>query len=270
MKNQQTFLSIANQIESFDPISLGEMESVKLMNRMEVKFTLPVEKLADILYQVQAHYRILEMGETRIFDYETLYFDSEAMDLYHQHHAGHLNRYKIRYRNYINTQSSFFEIKQSNNKGRTHKTRIPDQLNDQEDLGSASRQFLQKSTDYDPNLLKPTLWVYYSRLTLVSIHAVERITIDLNLRFRAGNSHQDYGQLIVIEVKQEKQNSASPFLDLMQKMRYKSGGMSKYCLGVVSLYENVKRNRFKAKVNYLNKINHSYVISAASRIPQFI
>ncbi len=270
MTTNQPFLAINQHLTDFAPITLPEMESVKLMDRSEVKFTIPVVKLADILASVQDHYRILEMKDTRIFDYETLYFDTPSMDLYHQHHAGHLNRCKIRFRNYVDTNTSFFEIKLKNNKGRTIKTRIPDQLSELNEIGEQSSAFLETKTAYKSDQFQPAVWVFYSRLTLVSTCSAERITIDLNLRFRSGDKQKHFTQMAVVEVKQEKKHANSVFLDLMQKRRFKQSGMSKYCLGVASLFDQVKRNRFKPKLNFLNKINNFHATITASRPTQFV
>ncbi len=266
----KSYKSISDKLKAFEPISLTEMSAVKLMDRSEVKFTIPVDKLADILEDVRHQYKILEMKGSRIFDYETLYFDTPSLDLYHQHHAGHLNRCKIRFRNYIDTDTSFFEIKVKNNKGRTVKTRVPDQLGNMQEISRLSREFIESETNFDSGQFKPALWVFYSRLTLVSTYSTERITIDINLRFRAGEKQKQYSNLAIVEVKQEKKNSNSIFLERMQLQRFKQQGMSKYCLGVVSLFDRAKGNRFKSKVNLLNKINNTNASNTASRIHQYV
>ena len=46
---------------SFDPISLTEMDAVKLMNRTDTKFVFPLSTLIKILPKLQKHYRILEI-----------------------------------------------------------------------------------------------------------------------------------------------------------------------------------------------------------------
>ncbi|PWJ57891.1 VTC domain-containing protein [Dyadobacter jejuensis] len=271
MLTSKVYSNIVEQLSGFYPISLAEMESVKLMDRAEIKFTMPVENLLDIFERVQNDYRVLTMKGLTIFDYETLYFDTPNMDLYHSHHSGRLNRCKLRYRNYVDTNTSFFEIKVKNNKGRTVKTRVTEPISQTEEIGPKGQSFLKSSTTLDPSDFKPCLWVYYSRLTLVSKHSAERITIDLDLKFKSGNRQKSYDHLAIIEVKQEKKKSVSPFLELMHQMRYKSGGLSKYCLGVVSIKDQVKTNRFKSKVNFLNKINTNIHVPIPShRRPQFI
>ena len=49
---------------------------------------------------------------------------SADFDLYHRHHIGRSNRFKVRSRRYVESDLCFFEVKYRNNKGRTIKNRI--------------------------------------------------------------------------------------------------------------------------------------------------
>ena len=48
--------TIANIVQAFEPISLSEMESVKLMNRIDTKYAVPRAVLPAILEAAQADY----------------------------------------------------------------------------------------------------------------------------------------------------------------------------------------------------------------------
>src|SRR5262245_39433091 len=111
-------LDLTTILNSFDPISLPEMENVKLMDRLDAKFTFRVDQLGAILQEIRPHYRLLEVGGIRANRYETVYFDTENLLLYSKHHAGKFTRYKIRFRKYVDSGLCFFEIKAKNNKGR--------------------------------------------------------------------------------------------------------------------------------------------------------
>ena len=54
--------NIENVLESYTPISLDEMEHVQLMNRVDTKYILPVNSLPEILDEMKADYRILEIN----------------------------------------------------------------------------------------------------------------------------------------------------------------------------------------------------------------
>ncbi|MEZ4905966.1 MAG: polyphosphate polymerase domain-containing protein [Spirosomataceae bacterium] len=243
---------ILQRNSDFEPISLSEMDTVKLLNRTDTKYLFANELLPDLLERLRPHYQMLEINGRRGADYQTLYFDTPQLELYHAHQSGRLNRYKIRQRSYVNTGLKFTEIKHKNNKGRTIKTRLEQEL----PLGDLQQpclyDFLTQGIPHSPNDLKPILWVDYTRLTLVNLQTNERVTLDLNLTFR--NQYQQIGpfQVVIAEVKQDKAGG-SFFARLMKEHHIREGGISKYCLGVLSLYPNVKQNRFKRKFNQFKK-----------------
>ncbi len=82
-------------VNEFTPISLAEMDSVKLMNRIDTKYIVSADRLADILSGAKKTYRILEIDNQREFLYRTTYFDTEDYKMYTAHQNGKLNRYKI-------------------------------------------------------------------------------------------------------------------------------------------------------------------------------
>ena len=148
---------------------------------------------------------------------------------------------------------SFFEVKYKNNKGRTKKTRIK-QPEITDFLENESVDFLKQTTqEILPETLKGILWVNYQRLTLVSKVGAERLTIDLNLTFEFEEQQKVYAAIVIAEVKQEKVGQ-SPFIDLMRKYRLKQGGISKYCFGIISLYQQIKQNKFKKHLRRVSKI----------------
>jgi VTC domain len=229
-------------INDFGAISLSEMEGVKLMDRTDVKYLIPIDKLATILEDLRAYYRILEINNQRLCPYETLYFDTPNLDLYHAHQAGRLNRYKVRFRNYVASDLSFFEVKFKNNKGRTIKKRISSTA--ASFLDEQNVMFLEEKSNLKALAMQAVMWVNYDRMTLVSHASAERVTIDLNLTFRNNLTQKSYPNLVIAEVKQEKM-SASVFIDSMKKHQIREGSISKYCFGIISLFEGVKQNNFK-------------------------
>ena len=116
--------SIERILATFDPISLSEMESVKLMNRIDTKYAVPLSALPAILEAAQNGYYAQEINGTRIATYDTMYYDTETLDMYIRHHDRQLVRQKIRVRQYVESDLTFLEIKRKNNKGRTKKKRI--------------------------------------------------------------------------------------------------------------------------------------------------
>ena len=245
---------ITDTIEVFEPITLQEMDDVKLLDRTEVKYFFSAQKLPAILRQIMPYYRVLDINGVRLNSYETLYFDTENFSMYLTHQAGRANRYKIRFRNYVGSNLCFFEIKFKNNKGRTVKERIkvpciPEMIADK------AADFLAEKTPYTSSMLVPKVWNNYCRMTLVNRFSKERLTIDVNLGFRNGIQTVDVPNLVIAELKQEK-SKASPFMTVMKDMGIKEGSISKYCYGVIYLNEGIKKNNFKPNLLTIKKISY--------------
>jgi hypothetical protein len=241
-------------LKGFQPITLKEMDRVKLMNRTDTKFIFNISHFAQIMGEIRDHYRILEVEGQRISRYETLYYDTLRYELYNKHHQGKMNRYKIRHRTYVESAMGFLEVKFKNNKGRTIKTRIPQ--NEVPFVWQAeSESFLDKMLPFKSQSLLPVIWINYSRLTLVNKTGAERLTIDLGLEFRKNELSQKLDRLVIAEVKQEKRR-ASPFMSVMKKHHIREGSISKYCMGIAFTCNDVKKNNFKAKLQTI-KIKNS-------------
>ncbi|MGZ3903470.1 MAG: polyphosphate polymerase domain-containing protein [Bacteroidia bacterium] len=246
-------------LEKFEPISLKEMDSVKLMDRTDTKFTFNHIQFELILSEILEDYRVLEVDGKRISRYKTLYYDTGKLDLYTKHHNGELNRYKIRHRSYLESNIGFLEVKFKNNKGRTVKNRIKKSdvpLKWEND----TETFLTEMLPFEPDTLLPVIWVNYSRLTLVNKKSAERLTIDLDLEFVKDDVTKKLGSLVIAEVKQEKRK-ASPFLKIMRKYHIREGSISKYCLGIALTCNDVKKNNFKAKIQTLKHIIYDDLVA---------
>ena len=103
--------SLIKHLDSFDPISLSEMDEVTLMNRADTKFVFSIATLLKVIPKLSNHYRVLEIKGVRLSAYQSLYFDTDDFQFYHQHHNGKTNRNKVRYREYIDSDLSFLEVK---------------------------------------------------------------------------------------------------------------------------------------------------------------
>lgn len=245
---------INNILNSFETITLAEMDSVKLMDRTDTKFVFNSSELSDILNQLQLNYKILEVNGNKVSKYESLYFDTPKFDLYHKHQTGKLNRYKVRFRKYVESNLNFFEVKFKNNKGRTIKTRVKQEQIDGV-IQHKAQELLNEKTIYTSGDLEPKIWVNYSRITLVNKNSPERVTIDTNLHFTKDGHVKNINNLIIAEVKQDKASS-SPFMKIMKSLHIRQGSISKYCFGIITFFEKIKHNNFKPKLIPIKKITH--------------
>lgn len=251
---------IGKALDVFAPISLMEMDGVSLLNRQDTKTVLPVSRLSAIMHKLSKTYRVLEINGHRISEYHSLYYDTEDWESYYEHHNQRKNRYKIRYRNYVDSNLNFFEIKHKTNKNRTIKTRIKtDAIKNQ--LGLQESSLLIDNTPLNPFEFKPTIWVNYRRITLVSNNDAERVTIDFDVQFERYNTDNtpiSSPELAIIEIKQERFNRKSIALRTLHQERIFPIRLSKYCLGVMSCCNGeIKRNGFKNKLFRIAKITNN-------------
>lgn len=246
--------AILNQLNSFDPISLKEMDSVKLMDRTDKKYLFKRDQLESFLEDMKPNYRVLEVNSHRISRYESLYFDTKDFNLYHDHHNERLNRYKIRFRKYVESDLSFAEVKFKTNKGRTVKKRIK-MSSFEETINEDANKFLCANTKIPVTELESKLWINFSRITFVNRNQPERLTIDMNLHFKNKEAEVSFPEIIIAEAKQEK-SGRSEFVRMMKRHHIREGSLSKYCMGVSSLFTQLRSNNFKSKLTTLKKLQH--------------
>lgn len=240
--------------EMFKPITLEQMDGVKLMNRIDTKFAFDITELRTLLPSLVDSYKILEINKTRIPSYESLYFDDLDFSFYHDHHNGKTNRFKVRIRKYVESELFFLELKHKK-KGRTDKKRILAEGFSQE-LSEDQNTFLKKYLVKDTEL-KANMWNSFNRITLVNNEGKERLTLDFNLNFHWADESHDFNNLVIAELKQSTMDRKSAFYELMKSNRIRPYRLSKYCIGAIELYskDHIKYNRFKEKLMKLKSIN---------------
>lgn len=240
-------------LDTFGPTTLAAMDDVALQDRIDTKYVLHAQDLYRALYAVRNDYLVLDINGQRVHGYKTLYFDTNGFELYMYHHAGRRNRYKVRSRQYVDSQLSFLEIKHKTNSNRTQKQRIvTDELVTQ--LSDETNAFVARHLPSAHQSLEPKLWNSFSRMTLVSKYHQERLTIDIDICF--GNDQRLFpvSNLAVAEVKQSGINRHSRFIQQMRSMQIHQMNFSKYCIGVSLVYDTIKHNAFKPNLRLVHSI----------------
>jgi hypothetical protein len=234
-------------------ITLGLIDGVSLLNRVDTKYVLHERQLRMALEDVGAHYHVLDFNGFRIGRYATTYFDTPEFGMFHSHHNGERVRYKVRCRSYVDSCLYFFEVKAKTNRDRTVKNRvqIPAPLDSTAEVDPA---WLPAQFPYDVRTLVPVMWNRFRRLTLVSLDAGERVTIDIDIQFGFGHRTFTRDGLVVAEVKQRKRSNASPFGREMHLRHIQPQSFSKFCMGTAYLYPTLKQNRFKPLFLHLDQI----------------
>jgi hypothetical protein len=252
MSENTDYNTIKDCLGLFESISLAEMDGVQLMDRTDVKYVMPFDKLRSMLESLSEHYRVLTISGNRIFSYSTDYFDTPALDMFFDHHNGKLNRFKIRYRNYFESSLDFLEVKFKSNKGRVIKERIRSTPDDR----SAFIGFVTQHTPYNPGELNRIINNNFNRFTLVDKQLRERVTVDFNLSFSDNSQRLHLNGLVIVEVKQNRRNTHSQILHVLKSNAIRPASVSKYCLGVALLNNSPKHNNFKKTIIMINKISH--------------
>ncbi len=245
----QELLQIVNR---FEPITLADMGRAELMERSDLKFAITFNDLLSLLPLLTDDYRVLEIRDKRLFEYDTLYYDTADYLLYRMHHNGKMNRFKVRRRTYVDSDINFLEAKIKNNKGVTNKVRIKCER-DVDFHDHLISEFLFEHLNVDCSGLVPSININYNRIALVNKSAIERVTIDLGLTYSVGGKKSTYNNLVIIEVKSDGKSN-SLIKRLLRDTNKKPVSLSKYCVGMYLLEVNEKRNNFKKQVLKINKL----------------
>ena len=259
-------IAFAGPLEAFAPISLEEMDAVRLMNRVDTKYLTDNRTLLAVLGDAAAAgYRVLAPDGARISPYDSIYFDTPELRMFSDHHNQRLRRQKVRTRAYVNSGDAFLEIKRKNNRGRTKKKRTAITMAELPDFraDAAACRYLSEWSDFDAEEISPTLETLFQRITLVNPALTERITIDTDLRFRNFRTglETNLGDAVVIELKQDGR-AASPMKGILLDHRVKLARISKYCIAVTLTDPSARSNRFKEKVRLIEKtINRKITVA---------
>lgn len=254
-------------LTNYQPITLEEMSGIRLMNRTDTKFVTNIAMLRKLLKLAVWQYRAQEIDGKRLARYYTMYFDTPDMQMYTCHHSGHANRQKLRIRSYVDSGLNFLEVKTKNNHKRTRKKRTTmfdfDPLAPARNIAFDSHDdnfkeydsFLRENLWYKPEIMEEAIENRFNRITLVNNNKTERLTIDTDLCFHNIHTGNDCSlpELAIIELKRDGL-VPSPILSLLNELRIKPLGFSKYCIGTALTNPDIRQNRFKQRLHALGKL----------------
>ena len=258
MMSDDVTISLDKAAESIPPIRLEEMDAVKLLNRIDSKYLTNESVLFDVLSDARdAGYRALKAGGVIISPYNSIYYDTDELKMFLDHHNRRLVRQKVRTRVYVNSGDAFLEIKRKNNHGRTKKKRTPIPLSELEGFSSDEKAcgYLARHSAFTADMLSPVLSTEFRRITLVNPAMTERLTIDTSLHFtnfRTGKK-ASLEDAVIIELKQDG-HAASQMKGILLAHRVKPIRVSKYCVAETLTDPGMKSGRFKLKIRKIEKV----------------
>ncbi len=248
---------ISALLDNMHPITLDEMSSIRLMNRIDTKFVASQRQLVELLHMVTDKYYVQEINGDRVSPYRTTYFDTPQYTQYMQHHNRHARRTKVRVRTYLSSGDlTFLEVKRKNNHARTKKKRIQVESLEQAAQTPGAAELVLDRTGIELSTMHPIVQNEFNRITLVNFGKTERLTIDFNVRFHNFETtlDRDTGNIVIIELKRDG-NIFSPIKDVLRDLHIHPTGFSKCCIGMAMTDPHLKQNNFKQKLRLLHKIN---------------
>ena len=247
-------------LHRFDAVHLSEIEDVALLHRTDTKYLLSEDQLCQTLDRLTDHYQILDIDGQRLHRYRTLYFDTQDLALYLQHHNGQRDRYKVRMRAYEDSKQVFLEVKRKTNSGQTIKSRTQT-AEWSAQLPADAQSFLRTEYPYPAEELEARLLNTFQRITLVSTHGMERVTLDVGLLSLWNGAGASLAGIAIAEVKQVRFSMDSAFVRQMRALDVRPTSFSKYCIGVSMLYPGIKHNRFKPQLRQIAQLSHQSLAS---------
>lgn len=231
--------------------ALGDLEAITLeeviavadlQTRRDRKYLLAAETAWELLEGIDA--RVLDIDGLRSFGYESVYFDTTAMDSYLRAARRRPRRFKVRTRTYSDTNQCLIEVKVRDHRGNTVKHRLPYDPDDRHRLNGQGVAFVRGVDAAAPFAaeLSAVLEVHYRRSTLVLTSTMDRVTVDRHVTWCNGAPGAELRGLAVIETK-----SAGPPTALDRRLwraGHRPRRISKFCTGLAALDPSLPSNNW--------------------------
>jgi hypothetical protein len=223
----------------------ADLARASLERRFDRKFLVPARHVGEALRSVGGDYRVVLAGEARLAHYDTLYFDTPTLRLYHDHRRRRAPRCKVRIRAYRDRDLSVLELKEKTARGDTRKRRWtrPD---GEAALTPRDRAHLAEADAglFTEGELVPVARTEFFRLTLVSPRTVERATLDFDVTLELRGRRRTLANFAIVEVKDAGRGQTSPLVAAVRRIGGKAVAFSKYC-AAVALLGGERANTFR-------------------------
>jgi hypothetical protein len=231
-------------VENLPSVGLDDvLAAAGLQTRMDRKYLLRPDQLVKLAEVIGGHYGALDIGDRRMFGYESTYFDTADLALYRAHRQGNRRRFKVRSRSYVDSGQCMFEVKIKGGRGETIKYRMPYSYHDRAVITGPAAIFLASATVGGVDRaggLRPMVITSYTRSTLVDLAAGSRITCDVDYVCDGSGRRVRGGDHVLLETK------STGAVGVVEKALALLGArpvrISKYCVGVALLHPDVPAN----------------------------
>lgn len=240
---------------SFVPASLEVAQSAALLERVTSKFLVPTAAMAGFAQELSGSYAVLLAGGRPTARYRTLHFDTADLLFFHSHRRGRRRREKVRIRHYDDRGLSFFEVKQRLHALKTIKHRRPHAFQDNE-LHAEDLALIEQYTHARGRSVVSQVWTEFRRLNLVNLTALERVTVDFDVRFGDQRQWIDMQSVAIVEAKQVRLDRNSPIMLAMRARRCRPTSFSKYSMAITALRREVRQNLLRPQLRALRVAAH--------------
>ena len=234
---------MAGMLEQFDRASEELLRARALQQRVDRKYVLPIGTLDDLLARLRGDFLVVRSGERTVARYETVYFDTPELQLYHAHRRGRRPRFKVRIRHHHDRRRTYLEVKRKTQSDTTMKARIELAFG-QSKLDATACRFIDAHCAVGASRLVPCLSIVFRRITLGAAAVDERLTLDSDLLFAGESRSERLTGVAIAEVKQARYSSATGASVAFRSLNIREQAFSKYCVGTARMAP-VRMNTFK-------------------------
>ncbi len=235
---------------ALDTITLEQLvEVASLQTRVDRKYVLDRGDADQVLADLDPTTRVLEIAGERDLAYESVYFDTPDLLSYRMAAHARRRRFKLRTRNYVDSATSFLEMKTRGARSTTVKDRLEYDIEHRDVLTAEGREYADAALDslgidHAAQLdLVPTLVTRYNRMTLFLPGSASRVTLDTELAWEvASGSTRSTPNLMIIETKSGSRTSE--FDRLLWSHGHRPATISKFGTGLAALRSDLPSNKW--------------------------
>ncbi|MDO4908610.1 MAG: polyphosphate polymerase domain-containing protein [Corynebacterium sp.] len=240
-------------LSHLSPISLEELVAqAAMLTRVDRKYVMWERDCEGIVEKLDEKTRVLEIDGSRSQKYRSVYFDNPDGRSFYMAAHPRRRKFKVRIRQYMDTEAAFVEVKARGARGVTVKERVEvDWDAAQHNSLGAAEPWVREKIGLDEPLI-PTLWGSYERSTLL-MQDGGRATIDTHCDWEnVAGTYLTVPGLVIVETK----SGSSP--SVVDKQLWAGGHrpqkISKFGTGMAALDPSLPHNRWN---RVLKKYFHS-------------
>lgn len=241
--------------DRFEAATKAHLDARLLQKRFDRKYVMPAVDVPALLEHLQASHLALPGNTPRMALYETDYLDTPELSGFHDHRRGRPRRLKARARAYIDRNLSFLEVKRRTGRGQTDKARLA-RADARGPLSAAEDAWLLDHTDGQHREF--ALQTAFYRLTLLGRAEIERLTVDIGLRFARNGNSARLQNVAIVEVKTPGPSQRGVAVRWLHDRGMRPMGFSKYCVGLTLVDPSLPRHSFARPLRRAHRLEASW------------